>query len=83
MFTPPRNINQNNKDNQNKMNNLLNAPARPVRNNNAPRMPDADLARLAAVYNQNIIQLMNNEQHQHQQQPPQIVRRQLNFNDIQ
>jgi len=75
MFTPPRNINQN------KMNNLLNAPARPVRNNNAPRMPDADLARLAAVYNQNIIQLMNNEQHQ--QQPPQIVRRQLDFNDIQ
>jgi len=80
MLTPPRNQN-----NQNKIH-LLNAPARSVRNNNAPRMPNADLARLAAVYNQNIIQLMNNEgQNMHviDNMPPQIVRRQLDFNDIQ
>jgi len=80
MLTPPRNQN-----NQNKIH-LLNAPARPARNNNAPRMPNADLERLAAVYNQNIIQLMNNEglnMRVIDNMPPQIVRRQLDFNDIQ
>jgi hypothetical protein len=79
--TPPRQINQDNR----RMNNLLNAPARPARNNHYYGVYDNYLAARINQYNQNIIQAMNIEGQNINviDNMPQIVRRQLDFNNIQ